>query len=250
MNILVTRPQDDARELCDALVARGHTVVSSPLLEIQFVDLAPAFDALNIDPAACALAVTSRNALRALSRADLVSRVSGLTVFAVGPATAREARALGFQNIVEGPGTGDGLVREIVQHFAGRKRARVLHCRGEVARIDVAQALRAEGFEADAVDCYRAVPATELTLDARTSIARGEFEAVILMSPRTAKIYCQCVKAHGLRQEVAGLKHICISEATAQAVNEVNVRDIFVAERPQTADLLEVVNRISPQSNY
>ena len=104
MRILVTRPEPDAEQQAEKLVARGHAPVIAPLLTVAFSNSAP-FDLARVQ----ALIVTSRNGLRALAAHPQFAEAVTLPVFAVGPATARVAAGLGFARVIEGPGTGEGL---------------------------------------------------------------------------------------------------------------------------------------------
>ena len=90
---------------------RGHEGVVSPLLIIEQIEDV----ALDLDGAQ-ALIVTSRNALRVLAKHPALDAARGLPLFAVGEATARAARALGFATVIEGPGNGAGLAELIVAH--------------------------------------------------------------------------------------------------------------------------------------
>ena len=95
MRILVTRPEPDASREAEALAARGHEAVLAPLLNIEFARDVP------VDLAgAQALIVTSRNALRALSSRRELEDARKLPLYAVGEATSRAARELGFTTVV------------------------------------------------------------------------------------------------------------------------------------------------------
>ena len=109
MRLLVTRPEPDALRLRAALEERGHEATVEPLLSVSFEDT----DAIELDGVQ-ALIATSRNALRALKAHPLRGEARKLPLFAVGRATAAEARALGFEMVVTGAGTAQELVAHIV----------------------------------------------------------------------------------------------------------------------------------------
>ena len=91
MRLLVTRPEPDAGREAEALAARGHEAVIAPLLVIEFAEDAP-LDFAGVQ----ALIVTSRNALRAIASRRELAEARKLPLFAVGEATARAARDVGF----------------------------------------------------------------------------------------------------------------------------------------------------------
>jgi uroporphyrinogen-III synthase len=109
MRLLITRPEPDALKLRAAVEDLGCQATVEPLLRVTFEDCDP----IEIDGAQ-ALIATSRNALRALKSHPVLARARALPLFAVGKATANEARALGFEMVVTGAGTGQELVTHIV----------------------------------------------------------------------------------------------------------------------------------------
>src|SRR5512145_2562559 len=109
MRLLVTRPEPDAMKLGAVLEEAGHEAVIEPLLSVSFAE----GDAVDLEGAQ-ALIATSRNALRALKASPALPEARRLPLFAVGRATAAEARALGFETVVTGAGTAAELVTHIV----------------------------------------------------------------------------------------------------------------------------------------
>jgi hypothetical protein len=92
LTALITRPEEDARPLAEALAARGVATVIEPLLAIR--PLPEAASDLAKDLAGVqALLFTSANGARAF--AELSPR-RDIGVLAVGDATASAARGLGF----------------------------------------------------------------------------------------------------------------------------------------------------------
>ena len=63
MRVLVTRPEDDARETAVRLKALGHEPILAPLISIRFID-GPDIDLAGVQ----ALIATSSNGVRALAR--------------------------------------------------------------------------------------------------------------------------------------------------------------------------------------
>src|SRR5579885_2968460 len=95
LTALITRPEEDARPLADALKSRGIATVIEPLLSIRV--LPEAAPGLTQDlEGVQALLFTSANGARAF--AELSPR-RDIGVLAVGDATAAAARALGFSAV-------------------------------------------------------------------------------------------------------------------------------------------------------
>src|SRR4029077_13771862 len=100
---LVTRPRTEAMALAEALAVRGIEAIIEPLLDIHYRD-APAPDLTGVQAVLC----TSANGVRALAR---LSRERGLTLLAVGEATAARARQEGFFRVESAGGNVDDLAR-------------------------------------------------------------------------------------------------------------------------------------------
>src|SRR5258708_30562751 len=101
MQVLITRPIEDAGPLAAALEARGVTPVSEPLLTIG-----PMTDAAVALAGVQALLFTSANGVRAFGRS---ATRRDLTVLAVGDATAEAARAIGFSDVASAGGDVEDL---------------------------------------------------------------------------------------------------------------------------------------------
>jgi uroporphyrinogen-III synthase len=235
MRILVTRPEPDAAALARTLVALGHETITDPLLEPAL--LPPAATDL---AGAGALAVTSRNALRALAASAALPAAVALPVYVVGPATAEHARAVGFGDVREGRGTAADLVPLIASSQAGAPDP-VVYLAGETLAFDLAATLAAAGCPVRQVTVYRTVAAKSLRAETLAAIAGGRIDAVLLMSPRTAAVYVDLVRDAGLSPAVQRLPHLCLSPRVAQALAGLDLADVTTAVHPTTEDLLALV---------
>ncbi len=235
MRILVTRPEPDARDEVKALAARGHEGVAAPLLVIEQVEDV----ALYLDGAQ-ALIVTSKNALRALSHRPALDAARELPLFAVGEATARAARELGFIIVIEGPGNGAGLA-ELISSRADPQRGRLVHLAGETVAFDLKAALEARGLSVSAPVLYRSGPATELPKQALRSISDGTLDGVILLSPRTARTFLALLERYGALTQGKRLVCYCISEAVAEVLAPLGFR-VRVAANKREEDVLALLD--------
>src|SRR5262245_43098958 len=244
MRLLVTRPEPDALKLRAMLEEAGHETAVEPLLSLSFENA----DVVDLDGAQ-ALIATSRNALRALKALGggrVLGEARHLPVFAVGTATAVEARALGFETVV----TGAGTAAELVAHIASvlDPAAGVLvQLAGDTLAHDLAGELEAHGFRVRQPVVYRMHPATAFTDTTVEDLATHAIDAVILMSPRTAAIYARLVVRHGLAEAVRALPHFCLSEAIAQRLEPLGPVPARIAEAPRLEELLALIDESAAQ---
>lgn len=223
MVLLVAREAAAAETSAARLRALGVAAIAAPVSRVVWLAwTGPA-------PQAQALAFTSRHGVAAFAAAR---PERGWPCYAVGPATAAEARAQGFTAVIEGPADGAALaalLRERLAPDAGE----VVHVGGDRLAFDVAASLRGAGFAARHCALYRTEDAEALAGDARARLAAGEVDGVLVYSPRGATAFrAQCVRA-GLAQAAEALRWLCLSEAVAQAAREAGARRISIASAPR-----------------
>ena len=230
MRVLVTRPLEDARETEAALKVRGHDAVIAPLLFVNFHD-GPEIDLAGIQ----AILATSANGVRALARR---TARRDLPLLAVGPQTAEAARESGFEDVKSADGDSTALAKA-VPAWASAEKGPLLHASGAEGEGRLAKMLTAAGYRVRTEYLYDVGAVTELPLAVRNELAAGRLDAVLLFSPRSARIFADCVVSAGLGVEASRLIGVCISQAAATALAPLNLRDIRVATRPNQASLLE-----------
>ena len=241
MRLLVTRPEPDALKLGAVLDEMGHEATIEPLLSVSFDHGQP----IDLDGAQ-ALIATSRNALRALKAGKALARARALPLFAVGRATAAEARALGFETVVTGAGTAAELVAHLVSTLEPAAGL-LVHLAGDTLATDLKGELEAHGFRVVQPVVYRMVPATALSEETVEQLAMGEIEGVILMSPRTAAVYAALVRKHGLAATIRPLPHFCLSAAVARRLEPLGAIRTQIAEAPRLEEVLALINETAAQ---
>lgn len=218
--LLLTRPIDDSRSLARRARSRGFATLASPLLAIVPLPAPEPWTE------AQALLLTSARSA-ALARAAWGAWALRLPAFAVGPATARAARRAGFT--LAGVGRSDATQALGLAAQAGVRR--LLHA-GSVDRAPVQGPPELQLVHRA---LYEARP-RPLSARARRALAEGRVAAVVLMSPRTARLFRAEVERAGL--DLVRLRLVAISEATAAAAGA-GWRDVAVAARPDAAAVLE-----------
>jgi uroporphyrinogen-III synthase len=229
MRVLVTRPQDDATEIAQELKARGHQALIAPLLEIRFRD----GPEISLDGVQAVLA-TSANGVRALARRT--SR-RDVPVFVVGPQSAAAARDLGFAHVRNADGDAIALA-VAASRWASPASGALLHAAGEQTKGGLVAELRQKGFDVRSHTLYEAVAAGALPEAAAQALRNNQVDAVLLFSPRSARVFASCVDAAGLQDACGALLAVCISAATAEALAGLHLREIRVAGAPNQEAVL------------
>ena len=229
MHLLVTRPEPDASATARRLEEMGHTVTVAPMLAI--VLNAPPGDLP--DPAG--LIVTSRNGVRALTTWPQAAGWRGVPLFAVGEATANEARTAGFSDVTAGAGEGADLVR-LVGTILPKDRGAVIYAAARDLSGNLAEHLEEAGYDLQMVEAYRAERAERFAPDVLAALTAGAIDGALFYSRRTAETFRDLAAGRAIR-----LAHVfALSERVAGPLQELAVA-LHVAPRPDEASLLALI---------
>jgi uroporphyrinogen-III synthase len=236
VRLLLTRPEPDAQRAAAALRAQGHDVVIAPLLRI--VPIADA--SIGAGPWA-AILITSANAAPAVAAHARVTRLRTLPVFAVGRRSADAMGAAGFADVT----STDGNVSDLARLVAARLQpaARLLYLAGEERAGDLAADLRARGFAVETTMIYRAIAAIGLPPTAADALASG-IDGVLHFSRRSAEAYVDAARTAGMVTDALKPVHFCLSAQVAEPLAAAGAADIRVAERPNEALLLALIDAV------
>ncbi|MEP0338336.1 MAG: uroporphyrinogen-III synthase [Alphaproteobacteria bacterium] len=230
--ILVTRPEQDAAATAARLRDLGHDPLITPLMAVRFLP-GPPLDLAGVQ----ALLVTSANGARALAARQAGSNIP-LPVLAVGDATARAARDLGFPDVESAGGDVDDLARLAAERLRPGDGA-LLHVAGSKVAGDLAGMLAQAGYTYRRSVLYDARPVAALPQAAQAVLADGA-AGVLLYSPRTAALFRDLVLAAGLDGFVENLTAFCLSANVAGRAGA-GWRRVVVAARPTEPSLMDAV---------
>jgi len=185
-----------------------------------------------------AIMLTSANAVPALGEA-----ARRLPVFAVGEATAAAARGAGCMAVVSAGGAGEELARLVAARCRPGDGA-LLHLCGQEVRPEPASTLAAAGFAVRQLAVYRAETARALEPGTIEALRRRQVDAVLLLSPRTARTFALLVGRHGLEASLGATAAICLSAAVAAPCRALVWQAVHTAARPELTAVLEVLEAV------
>ncbi|MGH6873282.1 MAG: uroporphyrinogen-III synthase, partial [Rhizomicrobium sp.] len=181
------------------------------------------------------------NCVRAIARRTPRRDVA---LFAVGRQTAAAARAARFARVRSADGDGANLARA-ASGWVKPRGGDLLHAAGADTRGDLAATLRENGFTVRTEVLYEARAVAALPAAAAKALGEESVDAVLLFSPRGARIFGELAGKAGLR--CAMVTAVCISQQTAAALANVQFRAIEVAARPDQDALLARLDRLGPR---
>ena len=232
--LLVTRPQPAADLTAAALRSLGHEVILAPVLRVE----AAGFE-LGPGPWSAVL-LTSANAVHAISNFERRAELTGLPAIVAGQRSAEAARAIGFRNIIAKEGGVAGLAHLAASSLAERRHP-LLYLAGEDRAGDLAADLAAEGLPVETVVVYRAVRASTLPPAAQQVVAAGRVDGVLHFSRRSAEAFLASSEDGGLIDRVRSMRHYCMSTRIAEPLEAAGAGRILVAQRPEEAAVLGLI---------
>lgn len=224
MRMLITRPEPDAQATQERLAALGIASGIAPVMTRQTLST-------HLPPPEgfAAVALTSTNALRALSDLAPLSPLLDKPVFAVGDRTAHEARQLGFAHVTAADGTLDALATTIA---LARLDGPVFYPAGKHLSGDLAHALAPHGLMVVTVPVYEMVAETALPPETAHGLTAGQFDAVLCYSRRTAEIFVALADGLIAPADRRKLACICLSENVAQPLLDHHFSRVLLADHP------------------
>lgn len=229
--VWITRPQPGAARTAEALSEAGYDLVLLPLTEIRACDpgLSPE-DAARFD----AVAVTSANALRH-APAALLDALFGKPVYAVGDATAAEARSRGLAAVE----SAEGAVDDLVSLIATRESpgASILYLCGRTRTGHLDRKLAEKGFQCRSAELYGAEIVSYPTEYFRDALNRHAPDAVLFHSAHSVSAFTENVLPE-ISQALDKTMFIALSARIAASLPDALKPRIAVSSEPNEQALL------------
>jgi uroporphyrinogen III methyltransferase/synthase len=222
--IVVTRASAQASGLRDALAALGADVLELPAMRVVPLDQAPLRSAVERLADYQWLVLTSQNAVAllwdALRAAGLDARaLAAVRVACVGKATSDALLARGLAADVVPPRF---VAEGVLEALAARddvRGARVLYVAAAGARTVLPEGLRTLGCAVEVVPAYHTVSDGEGAEALRTSLARGEVDAMTFASASAVRGLVDAIGEELARRAPA----ISIGPVTSDAVRAAGI---------------------------
>lgn len=214
MRVIVTRPLLKAVELKSELSSLGISVLSFPLLTINFLPSIPPQKKYQ------GIVITSIQALLALENFGLIPSLMDYPLYAVGEGSGKKALSLGFSDVHIASGDVSRLFEKIQTLSPGLS---FLYPCGKIIRSDLPHLLQESGFLCDRWVVYSADPVSSLCREVVEAIEGSEPLCMPFYSTRTAQTWVKLLAAQDggdLYQKAKKIRYLCLSEAVKQPLFE------------------------------
>lgn len=249
MRVLVTRPEPGGGQTAARLRKLGHVPVVLPLFECVCRNPDPA----HIGRPAAAYIATSANAVRSLqllsNGGEEWQAMLSTPFFAVGPATAKAARELGFARIIAGPGSGKELagllVEEVVSGRVSPSSALpAIYLAGVPRSAEMESVLVLHAIAFEVVELYEMAEISYAT-DYLVSVFFSSLpDCVLVYSANAAKRLGAIFGPENLSWALANAKFHCLSVEIVASLPPQWRNRAIVAEAPQEESLLATLGPI------
>jgi uroporphyrinogen-III synthase len=234
MQVLITRPIEQANETAEALSNLGYEAVLSPVVEIASTGAAWPDGTIDL------LVATSARAFEALSAEPDFPTAEArrlIPLYLVGEKTRDAAHAAGFTGPATITETAQDLAPKIIAQL--RSYTRALYLAGHERKPKLEKMCIDAGFKLDVLETYGAAAASRLSDAALATLDEGTLGAVLHYSRRSTAIFVELLEAEGF--DPGALHHIAISEDAAGPLRDLDLPHIAVAEQPDETSMLALL---------
>ncbi len=232
--VLITRPEPSASLTAAKLADLGFSPVLLPVsrtVSLDFFLPNHRFDAL---------AVTSTNAFRHVA-IERLTFLQTLPLFVVGEGTAKAAKEMGFQNVIEGGGDAVRMAETMADQLPDG--AKILYLAGRVRQPIFEERIAETDFLMEACDIYDIAMIDHGRDAVKTVFDQGPFVAVLLYSGVAAQGFVDLIAKNHVELD-AQTRFLCISRRVAAQLPPPWQARTLIAEHPDENGILRLFSKL------
>ena len=219
MHVLLTRPLEDCSEMIVKFKSLGHQVSHLPLLNIDKVN----YEEINFSEYK-GIIFTSANAVKFLEHRKIDKQI---LCFCVGTATEKQARSIGFQNVIAAEGNVENLKELVLQNF-DQNNGKLIYISGETISVDLDRQLLREGYNIKRIVNYRTIHNQNFDENFVKELKLNMPDMVYVYSQNSALSFLNFIKIHQSQSLWMNTTLMCIGEKTSSILNEIKWKKIFL----------------------
>jgi uroporphyrinogen-III synthase len=235
MRVLVLRAAEAATRTRGELERLGHEAILAPLF-----DIVPTAHALPQAMAGSPFGTLIAASPNAIAMLDTRARpaLAGLSALVVGERSAKLARDFGLRLRIPACATASELALAIEQ---SPPPGPVLYLAGADRRPEIEAAMTRVKLDFTLVETYAARSVSALAEAAGLALRRGEVDAVLHYSPRSAETYLSLAGRAALIPQAVSPMQLCLSAAVAEKLEAAGARKLRIAASPREDELLRLL---------
>ncbi len=228
MKILVTRPNDQAKEFAQELIKRNFTPIISPLLEIS-LKKTEEIDSIDQVEVISHILITSCNAIHALAPLD-----RNVKIYTIGENTFNKTKELGFINVC--------LLGEDVEDLKKNlnHEEKILYFSGDQLSYDF---IDFPNVKREIV--YYSKFIKDPNQEFFKFFSTKESKIITLFSLRTAKNLIYLIRKNNLQNNCHNIILVCLSEKISTAQENIRFKACYYPNRPNILELIKLLEKIT-----
>ena len=203
VNILITRQENQAKELAELLGQEGYNSFVEPLFEVKTLDLSD----YSLKKSPSFVIITSANAIFALNQFKIDKNTK---IYAVGSKTAQKIAEIGYKNIVSTQKYSALALKNLICDNQQEKTG--IYLCGSIITIDFSKELQEFGFEIEKILAYKIIESKNLSKQLLKFSEKNNFDIVLLFSQNSAIIFFNLAKEYNLLDYFNNSKILCLSK--------------------------------------
>lgn len=232
MRFLLIRPIEESSTLAKKLAIKGHQALASPVLSIKPADKKN----ITFSPYQ-GLVFTSTAAIRVFKDHYGTSKIK---IFVVGHKTAKQAKILGFDNILCADGDVEKLA-QLIKSSTDATKGPLLYLSAEHISKDLNELLKNEGFQIDRAIIYHAEEQPMLNEHSKNALKNNEIDYIPFYSSRSALIFKAMIKQKNMTETLNKITALSLSANIEKNLSDLPWKKILVAPKPTEDELFKLV---------
>ncbi len=216
--ILITRPQNEARELAFYLENKGFEAIIEPIFSVKSSEITEKFAENEIQ----AIILTSIGANEAFLAANFAKNVK---IFTIGEKTAQKLLQNGYENVIFPKISNFLALKELILENCDKNKGKILYFCGNFITFDFAKWLESEGFLAQKILAYKIEYKDSFSSDFLNKIKSQKIDYVLVFSKNAAKNLYFLVKNHNLLEYFEDSMIIGFSDEIMRKIKEIGFKN-------------------------
>ncbi|AIL65355.1 uroporphyrinogen-III synthase [Rickettsiales bacterium Ac37b] len=238
MVTLITRPKAEAELLQQKLHSMNiYSVIESLFTVVHIhVDINDLNNILGTNKLQFII-FTSINAIKAFAE---LSNIRDILVLTVGSSTARQAKTIGFKQVITVNKDATELLHYIRRNFIPSK-GMVLYPHGKIISLDIMAILKKDGFDVRDRVVYDTLPVKCLSNHLIDMINSRYITSALFFSAETARIFISLVRQADIGQMFNSITAFSLSANITKILESLPWKSIYTSSRPTENSLLQLL---------
>ena len=231
MNLLLTRPLNDSKQLKSKLKDLNFSTYLAPLIDIKFIEVKRKAYLTHYD----LIIFTSRNSLKSINQ----KKISYKDVITVGPGTYETTIKLGYKNIIKSNGGSSDIIRLFSKTFKN-KQLNILHPTSNFASNTLENFFKEQGSDYKKVISYKVRKKNVNPKQFKEFIKQGN-GIVTIFSSKTAESFFELIQKENYKEDCKNKTLVLLSDSIRPYLGDLIFKKIIIADQPNELCFIKVL---------